>query len=120
MHSDDVKTFVAGLVKKGFVPTFENNAFEVAVVSPSHGLYAHGCEWLVFATYQGVPVAWADGTDPTPIVGPPGYELGRTSECITAEEASKRLIFIRTENAIDVFMDKETGKEVYVGRTRSE
>ncbi len=116
MDSRDVQAFLQLLGKKGLTPSVEGRVVDAAVVSSSHGLHAHTCEWLVFATYQGVPVAWLDGTTPTSIVGPPGYELGRSSSFITAAEASERLEYLRTENEIQVYRDKKTGKEMYVGR----
>jgi hypothetical protein len=78
------------------------------------------CEWLVFATFKDVPVAWMDGASPAPIVGPPGYVLGRTTQFMTAEEARNRLVYLRTQNGVDVFRDKETGKELYVGRVAAD
>jgi hypothetical protein len=120
MHSDDAHAYVAALVKKGLIPIVEDRAVDAAVVSVSHGLQARGCEWLLFATYRGVPIAWADGTPPTPIVASAGYEFGRTSQYVSAEEARENLVFLRSESGFDVYRDKRTGKEQYVARAQEE
>jgi hypothetical protein len=34
-------------------------------------------------------------------------------------DVDKRLQFLRSENGVDVFLDRDTGKEVFIGRTNS-
>lgn len=119
MHSEDARAFIAKLESNGLTSIADGNAIDLALVDARHGLQARGCEWLVFATFKGVPVAWMDGGSPAPIVGPPGYELGRTTQFMTADEARRRLVYLRTQDGVDVYRDKETGKERYVGRAPS-
>ena len=38
---------------------------------------------------------------------------------MSADEAKRRLEFVRSKDNVDVYRDKETGKELYVGRTAS-
>jgi hypothetical protein len=100
------------------VATREGIAVDLAIVSRGQLLHAATCEWLVFATYKGTPVAWSDGAPVGSIVGPPGFSFSpsRTTTFFTEEEARNRLVYLRTENAVDVYRDKQTGEEVYVGR----
>lgn len=116
MHSADVQAFTEDLARKGLVSVAEDCAIDVAVVSSEHGLQVGTCNWLLFATFKGVPIAWEDGKSPAPLVGPPGYELGRPVQYVTAEAARERLVFLRTENGVDVYLDKTTGKEMYSSR----
>jgi hypothetical protein len=117
MHSDDVRAFIEKLARKGLVPLREGCAIDVALVSSSHGLHAkNGCDWLVFATFKGVPVAWEDGKSPAPIVGPPGFELGCQMEYVTPEAAKDRFVYLRSEDGVGIYLDKTTGKEAYMGR----
>lgn len=117
MHSDDANEFIGAIEKKGLVPSIERNAVDVALVSASQGLHARACDWLLFSTYKGVPIVWANGTRPGPLVAPSGYKFGHTSYYVSPEEARDRLVYVRTENFIDVYRDKATGKEMYMGRT---
>jgi hypothetical protein len=68
----------------------------------------------------GAPIAWMDGVQPTPVVGPPGYQFGRTMQRVAAKEAAERLVYLRTVDGVDVYRDKQTGEEVYVGRAPGE
>jgi hypothetical protein len=115
MHPYDADSFVVNLAKKGLTFVANSRAVDVAIISQFHGL-SHECDWLVLGMYKGVPVAWLAGTTSKTIVGPPGWTLDRHIEHISAEEAKERLIYLRTENSIDVYKDNVTGKEVYVGR----
>ena len=119
MHSEDAQAFIADLEKKGLQKGEGGQALDLALLTPSRFLEGLGCSWLVFATFQEIPIAWLDGEKPTPIVGPPGYVPGRKMEFVTPEEA-KRLVYLRTEDGVEVYRDKTTAKEMFVGRTSSD
>ena len=116
MHSADVQAFLEDLARMGLVPVADDCVIDVAVVSAEQGLQAGTCDWLLFATFKGVPIAWENGKSPSPLVGPPGYEFGRKTQYVSAEEARDRLVYLRTENGVDVYLDKTTGQEMYSGR----
>ena len=52
---------------------------------------------------------------------PPGWtfedSLSKKFAFIPIQDAQSRLDFLRSENGVDVFLDRETGKEVFIGRT---
>jgi tetratricopeptide (TPR) repeat protein len=116
MNSRDADHFIAELAAAGLTPFRDGAAEDVALVTQHAGL-ARPCDWLEFALYQGSLIAWLAGTEPGNIHAPHGWEPGRVSRHMTAEEAKERLEFLRTENGIDIYRDKQTGEEVYVGRT---
>jgi len=42
--------------------------------------------------------------------------LSASSKFVKNEEMENKLKFLRNENGTDVYLDRSTGKEVYVGR----
>jgi tetratricopeptide (TPR) repeat protein len=115
----DADAFVAQLAAAGLTPFRDGAALDAALVT-GHAGPLKPCEWLTFAPYEGSLVAWLAGTEPGDIHGPHGWTPDRAMRHVTAEEAKERLEFLRTENGIDVYRDKATGEEVYVGRTARE
>jgi len=119
MMSRDAETFIAQLAADGLTPHRDGVAEDVAFVSQFDG-FLRPCDWLEAALYQGTPIAWLKGTDVGNLYGPPGWTPGRTVKYVTAAEAKERLEFLRSENGVDVYRDKTTGEELYVGRTAPE
>jgi tetratricopeptide (TPR) repeat protein len=58
-----------------------------------------------------------DGTDPDPLVVPVGWQPSSIIN-LSAEEVAKRLKFVRRDGDVEVYVDTETGQEMYRGRTR--
>jgi hypothetical protein len=63
------------------------------------------------------------GSQSTQIFTPDGWKyegsLSASHGFVPNESIKKDLEYLRTENGIDVYLDKTSGREVYVGRTRS-
>jgi hypothetical protein len=75
------------------------------------------CEWLTTGTWQKAVIAWRSGTRPA-VVAREGWDPKVGSGLVFHDSATmKHLQFLRLENNVEVFLDKSTGREVYIGRT---
>ncbi len=76
------------------------------------------CEWLVTAKWEKAVIAWKAGTRPESIVAREGWDPKVGSGLSFHDPRSlDNLEFLRLEDNIEVFLNKETGEEVYIGRT---
>jgi tetratricopeptide (TPR) repeat protein len=76
------------------------------------------CEWLVTARWEKAVIAWRTGTHPEKIVAREGWDPKAGSGLHFADRNSMdNLEFLRLDGNVEVYRNKETGKEVYVGRT---
>ncbi len=116
MKSRDAETYIAGLAAAGLTPSKDGVAEDVALVT-QHAGPVKPCDWLEFGRYKSALLAWLAGTEPGDIHAPHGWTPERAMRHMTAAEAKEQLEFLRTENGIDIYRDKATGEEVYVGRT---
>jgi tetratricopeptide (TPR) repeat protein len=92
---------------------------DVALVNPS-GPWRHACGWIEVGEYAGVTAAWLKATEPDPMVVPLGYRPDNGVVYVSAKEAAGRLEFLRRDGNVEVYLDKQTGAEVYRGRTTEE
>ena len=129
----DAQAYIDHLKKFGLVYLADGRARDLAVVSQFEGII-DPCDWLEFRRVKipgGGEVAVcryrrgpAEGTDdwgqPLEIATPPGWiyeeSLSSKSVYVPRGEIDKRLKYLRTENRTDVYLDLETGQEVYAGR----
>jgi tetratricopeptide (TPR) repeat protein len=128
----DAQAYIDHLEQFGLVYLTGGRARDLAVVSQFEGLI-DPCDWLEFRRVSipgGGEVAVcryrrgpAEGTDdwgqPLDIATPPGWvfeeSLSSKSVYVPRGEMDNRLQYLRTENRTDVYLDLETGKEVYAG-----
>jgi hypothetical protein len=86
------------------------------------------CDWLKVNYFdidddpkKRVVAAHLAGEDPDPIAAPDGWtpenSLSHKHRFVTSEAVADKMEFLRRENDVDVYLEKETGKEVFVGRT---
>jgi hypothetical protein len=120
MAGADASSFVGSLQVKGLVFSQNGRFIDIAVVNQRTGLTA-GCDWLQFDKHLvGFSICWLVGTEPGKVAVPEGWELenslSKKSNFIDNRDADQRLKFLRHADGNDVFLDAETGKEVYVGR----
>ena len=132
----DVEAFIAHLTDNGLTFLVNDKAEDIAVVDQQRGPTTD-CDWLEFAK---LPFGQAGGKvsacwlfdQPRIAAGvhlrgksidlatPPGWKfeesLSHRFGFVPNEKVDERLQFVRNENGVDVFLDRETGKEVYVGR----
>lgn len=97
---------------------------DIAVVDQQVG-FTVPCNWLNFGRYpDGVAYCAFKGTEPGKIAVPSGWQFENSLSAqftyIPNEEASERVEFLRHENGVDVFLDKQTGEEVYMGRLKDD
>lgn len=116
MVPHDADVFVAQLAALGFTPYRKDAAEDVAVVSQVEGPLKP-CRWLEFGEYRGARIAWLAGKDPGDLHATPGWDPDRKLKFLSTEEARERLEFVRSEENIDVYRDRTTGEELYIGRT---
>ena len=116
MLQPDADAFVAGLAVLGFTPSLRDAAEDLVIVSQTEGPL-RPCDWLQFGQFQGALIAWLAGEDAGDLHATPGWNPDRQLKFLSAEEAGRRLEFVRSEDNVDVYRDRETGGDVYVGRT---
>ena len=126
MAPQDVSAFVGDLQQSGLVFLHSEKAVDLAVVDQLRGPTTP-CDWLEFGHIsmgpgQQVAVCRLAGSQSMQIFTPDGWEyegsLSASQSFVSNENVNKDLKFLRTENGVDVYLNKTTGKEVYIGRTR--
>jgi tetratricopeptide (TPR) repeat protein len=76
------------------------------------------CEWIVTGKWEKAVIAWKAGTIPKTVVTPEGWDPKIGSGLIYGDPKTiKNLQFLRLDGNIEVYLDKDTGKELYRGRT---
>ena len=116
MMSSDADVFVAQLAALGFTPYRKDASEDVAVVSQVDGPLKP-CRWLQLGRYRGALIAWLAGKPAGDLHATPGWDPDRQLRHLSADEARERLEFVRSEENVDVYRDRTTGEELYVGRT---
>lgn len=76
------------------------------------------CEWLRTAVWDKAIIAWKEGTNPETVIAREGWDpkIGSGLEFHDLE-SMHFLEFLRLEDNIEVFLNRKTGKEVFIGRT---
>lgn len=78
------------------------------------------CEWLQTAEWDKAVIAWMAGTKPEKVIAREGWDPSKGSGLVFQDPTQMDdLEFLRMENNVEVFMNKKTGKEVYLGRSSS-
>jgi tetratricopeptide (TPR) repeat protein len=116
MAHGDAGIFIALLAEKGLTPARKGSAEDVALVSQLDGLL-QPCSWLELGTWGKAVIAWLAGTERGDLHAPAGWHADKQVQLMSAEELAQRLEHIRLEDNVDVYRDKVTGQELYVGRT---
>jgi hypothetical protein len=124
MTPPDVGAFITGLERKGLEPFAAGCWKDVAVVDQQSGQSTAPCDWLAGGRKFDGPVfalLKEDKNKQIDIYLPAGWQfegsLSQQYNYVPVEEASERLEFLRSEGTIDYYRDRETGKEVTIGRT---
>lgn len=76
------------------------------------------CEWLRTGVWEKAVIAWKEGTKPETVTARAGWDP-KVGSGLTFHDPSsmQSLEFLRLENNIEVFLNKKTGQEMYIGRT---
>jgi tetratricopeptide (TPR) repeat protein len=116
MAEKDADYFVGHLAAKGLTPSRKGAAEDVALVSLSEGTIGQ-CDWLE-ATRSGQSlIVWLSGKQPGEVHVPEGWKPGGSLLQFSPKELEQRVEFVRTQDNVDVYRDKLTGKELYTART---
>jgi hypothetical protein len=123
MAERDADDFIESLRRDGFKYVKDDKDNEIAIVDQFRGIYLP-CDWLEFLNlriigYQEVSACKLKGSPINGLAVPPGwkYHESKSNLIITDEgTAAVRMTFLRHEENCDVYFDKLTGKELYIGR----
>ena len=125
MMPDDAEAFMKQLQVNGLALLKDGKAVDFVGVHQFDGLTA-ACDWLEFLhtdlTESGYRVAICRvvGTSIWAVAAPPNweYEGSLSQTCGVGNTAdTNHLKFLRHEDGIDVYLNTDTGDEVFVGRT---
>lgn len=127
MSPVDVESYVKQLEKIGFIYLQAGEAIDLVVADQQRGLSAK-CKWVEFDhvnldsdSSKRVACCQIIGGVEEPLFTPDGWQfegsLSQTFSFAPTEHVEKSLEFLRHEDGLDVYFNKLTGKEVYLGRT---
>lgn len=124
MHPDDVHAFVRCLERHGFVfLDAAGTAVDIVAIDQREGPTVP-CAWIEFFR-QEVPggvvsAAQLSGSREDSLFCPDGWDfedsISQTSHFHPGTTPNENFEFVRHEHGTDVFRDRRTGKELYVGR----
>lgn len=77
--------------------------------------------WLSVGKWDKATIAWLKGTEPRTVTAPEGWDpSAEPLEHWSADEVEENLEYLRSEDGVEVYLDKRTGKELYSARTKSQ
>jgi hypothetical protein len=120
MTPDDTRRFVERLQTLGFEHLRDGEAVDLVVVDQHHGPTSR-CRWLKAARHPaGFAFAWKARTVPGSFAYPDGWTPAQSAALSFAgeEEAAQRLLTLKRENGLEIALDFETGREVFIARSR--
>lgn len=120
MTPEDVGHFVEQLKQVGFRHIERGKIADIAVCDQIRG-FPVDCEWLgTDVDGRGVRFCWLLGEEPGEMATQEGWtyeqSLYSNGSFRADDEPVDHLKFLRTENGLNVYLDEQTGKEVYAGR----
>jgi tetratricopeptide (TPR) repeat protein len=104
-------SFMRASDRDAFVATLEADAGAIARVDPSGA----APDWLEARRYAGVQAVWLKGRSPEPLVVPISWKPDAV-HFQSSDEMAEHLEYVETQNNVDVYIDKRTGKKVYAAR----
>jgi tetratricopeptide (TPR) repeat protein len=115
MTSDDANHFVKSLASLGLVTSVGPDS-DVVVVSEFDRSVEPYCEWLQMAEWEKAVIAWLVGTEPRTIVAREGWDP-KVGSGLTFRAGTDGLEFVRLDGNVEVYRDKISRKELFIGRT---
>lgn len=117
MAMADAESFLLQMQKAGMDGVKGPNP-DLAIVNEFDGSVMPYCEWLEVRQWEKGLIAWFEGSNPETVVARKGWSPETGSGLQFAEAKSMEdLEFSRMEGNIEVYKDKKTGEEVYIGRS---
>jgi hypothetical protein len=126
MAPADVEIFVKQLEALGLVFLRSGAAIDMAVVDQLSGPLVRSA-WLEFGhvdmPYGRIAACRFAGNTENTVITPEGWRfaesLSATYAFVPAGAEGKSLEFLRHEEGLDVYFNRLTGKEAYIGRTKN-
>lgn len=120
MTPEDTNHYLEQLKGAGFKFIENGKAVDIAVCDQIRG-FTSDCEWLETETDErGVRFCWMLGQALGEICTPDGWtfeaSLYSTGTFRANDEPVDHLKFLRTKDGLNIYLDENIGKEVYVGR----
>ncbi|MDF1661316.1 MAG: hypothetical protein P1V97_06070 [Planctomycetota bacterium] len=117
MAMADAESFLLE-IQKGGMDNEKGANPDLVIVNEFDGSVTPYCEWLQVRPWEKGRIAWFEGSNPDTVVARKGWSPETGSGLQFAEAKSMEdLEFLRMEDNIEVYKDKETGEEVYIGRS---
>ena len=116
MVMDDAMRFMEELTSAG-LQVQRGPDPDAVIVSEFEETVEPYCEWLKIAKWEQGVIAWLDGTDPKTLIAREGWSPKRGSGLVYQKNRMEKLEFLRIDGNVEVYRDKETGEELYIGRT---
>lgn len=124
MAPPDAGVFVGQLQEAGLVFVNSGKAIDLVVVDQLRGPTAP-CDWLEFGHVSmecgEVAACRLAGSQSMEVVTPDWWtyegSLSASHRRVLLGNINNEMKFLRTENGVDVYLDRSTGKEVFIGRT---
>lgn len=115
MTLDDATAFIRSLEELDLNASVGPDSDAVLVNEFDCSIYPY-CEWLLTARYERAVIAWLAGTEPRTIIARDGWDP-KVGSGLTFREGTEGLELVRVDGNVEVYRDRESGKEGYVGRT---
>lgn len=117
MEHLDAVDFVKQLELRGIA--VDPEGVEIVVVFCAEPQIPANCNWLQLHKYNDHVLGRHPEDNSRKLIAPNGFSLEGKSKFhhYTHEEIEEKTEFVRREEYVDVYRDKETGQELYVGRT---
>ena len=74
------------------------------------------CEWLNISEWDKGVIAWLAGTEPDKLIAREGWSPEKGSGLTFARVDDPNLEFLRLDGDVEVYLNKETGEEVFLAR----
>lgn len=117
MAEADAEQFIEALEQLGLNAS-QGPDSDVVLVSEFDCSLNPYCEWLATARWEKAVIGWKAGTNPKSVVAREGWDPKVGSGLVFHDRSSQaNLEFLRLQGNVEVHLNKETGEEVYLGRT---
>jgi len=127
MAPGDVQEYVRSLEACGLVYKRDGKPIDLVVVDQQSGPTV-ACDWIEFghvaldgAENKRIAVCRLAGSTATKVFMPTNWKFERSLSAsfhfVPAEDVANRLKFLRHEGNVDVYLDTQTGQELFMGRT---
>jgi ketosteroid isomerase-like protein len=127
MCPTDAELFIERLGRHGLTAPDAGGLTDIVVIDQTAAAPTIPCEWIEVGEFaNGVLGAWT--IDPADIPGelfvPQSWDfensLSQKPGYVAAADQAEKFTYVGNDGARDVYIDRETGKQVYVGRTSPE